>query len=217
MRNHKFIFYSFGGNHTAMSYGSHSFLSESRQTCRYCNEYKGSQLEFNHNKETITIPYCSKKCFYEDGNDLNSNIYTKYVDEWIKSGERDKAIQLSKIKDKEYIEKRELEEQKEESKKRTKSKNNRILRLILLLTVIAVIVYYFFLYNPYTEEQMINACDCHENSYEKTRVRGDNLSPSNQSRRIYCFDLFKPKDFDLMKDDLNEIDKNMMKACEKSR
>lgn len=203
--------------------GVHKFLTEHRQSCRYCNEYKGSHFQFTYREDSLVVPYCSKKCFIEDGNTLESNEYTEFVDQWIESGGREQALELEqekrKLRDyqlKEVEQKRKLRQQEEIAN----AQFNRRFRLItngLTLVAIAGLGYYFFLYNPYSDEQMSNACDCADNSYENTQISFDNLSFSEQRKRSFCFDLFKPKDFELLKDDTKEIYDRMIDACNRSK
>jgi len=217
MRHHSYL-------HVHNGTGEHKFNAEYRQPCRYCNEYKGSHFEFTYLKDSLVVPYCSKKCFIEDGNILESNEYTQFVDRWIESGGREQALEQYKeerklriAEQKEYDQKRKLEEQQEIAEKKKKAKINRLLQFTVFAIVIGGLGYYFFLYNPYSSEQMSNACDCVENSYEKTGIAADNLPYEEQKKRSYCFDLFKPEDFELLEDDLKEIYENMEKACEKSQ
>lgn len=210
MRYHSYLHYHRGS-------GEHKFLSEHRQACRYCNEYKGSHLEFTYRDDSLVVPYCSKKCFIEDGNTLESNIYTQFVDQWVESGGRDEAIKKQQQSDMAYEERRKIEEQQEIAEKIKKTQSNRLITIALTLVAIAGLGYYFFLYNPYSEEQMSNACDCADNSYENTQIPADNLSPSEQRKRSSCFDLFKPDDFELLKDDTKEIYDRMVDACNRSK
>jgi hypothetical protein len=210
MRYHSYL-------HVHKGTGEHKFNAEYRQPCRYCNEYKGSHFEFTYLNDSLVVPYCSKKCFIEDGNTLESNEYTQFVDQWIESGGRNRAIEEQQLSDKQYQERRKIDEQQEIAEKNKKAKNNRLLQFIVFAIVIGGLGYYFFLYNPYSSEQMSNACDCVENSYENTGIAADNLPYEEQKKRSYCFDLFKPEDFKLLEDDLQEIYENMEKACEKSR
>jgi hypothetical protein len=210
MRYHSYL-------HVHKDIGQHKFNAEHRQPCRYCNEYKGSHFEFTYLKDSLIVPYCSKKCFIEDGNTLESNEYTQFVDQWIESGGRDRAIEEQQLSDKQYQERRKIDEQQEIAEKNKKAKNNRLLQFTVFAIVIGGLGYYFFLYNPYSSEQMSNACDCVENSYENTGIVADNLPYEEQKKRSYCFDLFKPEDFKLLEDDLQEIYQNMEKACEKSQ
>jgi hypothetical protein len=85
MRYHSFL-------HVYKGTGEHKFIAEHRQSCRYCNEYKGSHFEFTYREDSLVVPYCSKKCFIEDGNTLESNEYTQFVDQWIESGGREQAM-----------------------------------------------------------------------------------------------------------------------------
>lgn len=210
MRYHSYLHYHRGS-------GEHKFLSEHRQSCRYCNEYKGSHFEFTYREDSLVVPYCSKKCFIEDGNTLESNEYTQFVDQWIESGGRDEAIKEKQKSDKAYKERRNIEEKQEIAEKNKKAKNNRLMQFATFAIVIGGLGYYFFLYNPYSEEQMSNACDCADNSYENTQIPADNLTPSEQRKRSDCFDLFKPEDFELLKDDTKEIYNRMVDACNRSK
>jgi len=211
--------------HVHKGTGEHKFNAEYRQPCRYCNEYKGSHFEFTYLKDSLVVPYCSKKCFIEDGNTLESNEYTQFVDQWIESGGREQALEQDKeerrlriVEQKEYDQKRKLEEEREIAEKKKKAKNNRLITIGLTIATIAGLGYYFFLYNPYSDEQLANACDCVENSYENTGIAADDLLYEEQKkRRSYCFNLFEPEDFKLLEDDLQEIYENMEKACEKSQ
>jgi hypothetical protein len=221
MRNHSFDYYSYGGNQTSLSHGFHSFLRDLRQPCRYCNEFKGSHYEFNHNQDQVKVPYCSKKCFIEDGNDLTNNEYTTYLNDWAASGELELAIVKTiekKKSDDAYFKKQRKQTELEEQQKKIASKNIKIfITISLLVLTIAGLGYYFFLYNPYSDEQLANACDFVENSYENTGIAADNLPYEEQKKRSYCFNLFEPEDFKLLEDDLQEIYENMEKACEKSQ
>ena len=210
MRYHSYLHYHRGS-------GEHKFLSEHRQACRYCNEYKGSHLEFTYRDDSLVVPYCSKKCFIEDGNTLESNIYTQFVDQWIESGGRDEAIKKQLQSDKAYEERRKIEEQQEITEKNKKAKNNRLIQFATFAIVIGGLGYYFFLYNPYSSEQMSKACDCAGNSYENNQIPADNLSPSEQRKRYDCFELFKPEDFEILKDDTKEIYDRMIDACNRSK
>lgn len=210
MRYHSYLHYHRGS-------GEHKFLSEHRQSCRYCNEYKGSHFEFTYREDSLVVPYCSKKCFIEDGNTLESNEYTQFVDQLIESGGRDEAIKEKQKSDKAYKERRNIEEQQEIAEKNKKAKNNRLIQFATFAIVIGGLGYYFFLYNPYSSEQMSNACDCADNSYENTQIPADNLTPSEQRKRSDCFDLFKPEDFELLKDDTKEIYNRMVDACNRSK
>jgi len=210
MRYHSYLHYHRGS-------GEHKFLSEHRQACRYCNEYKGSHLEFTYRDDSLVVPYCSKKCFIEDGNTLESNEYTQFVDQWIESGGRDEAIKKQQQSDKAYEERRKIEEQQEIAEKNKKAKNNRLIQFATFAIVIGGLGYYFFLYNPYSSEQMSKACDCADNSYENNQIPADNLSPSEQRKRYDCYNLFKPEDFELLKDDTKEIYDRMIDACNRSK
>lgn len=217
MRYHSYL-------HVYQGTGEHKFIAEHRQSCRYCNEYKGSHFQFTYREDSLVVPYCSKKCFIEDGNTLESNEYTEFVDQWIESGGREQALELEqeerKLLDsqlKENEQKRKLKEQQEIADKIKKTQSNRLITIVLTLVAIAGLGYYFFLYNPYSEEQMSNACDCADNSYENTQIPFDNLSFSEQRKRSFCFDLFKPKDFELLQDDTKEIYDRMIDACNRSK
>lgn len=97
----------------------------------------------------MVVPYCSKKCFIEDGNTLESNIYTQFVDQWVESWGRDEAIKKQQQSDKAYEERRKIEEQQEIAEKNKKAKNNRLIQFATFAIVIGGLGYYFFLYNPY--------------------------------------------------------------------
>jgi hypothetical protein len=163
--------------------GQHKFNAEHRQPCRYCNEYKGSHFEFTYLNDSLVVPYCSKKCFIEDGNTLESNEYTQFVDQWIESGGRNRAIEEQQLSDKQYQERRKVDEQQEITDKNKKAKNNRLLQFVTFAIVIGGLGYYFLFYNPYSSEQMSNACDCVDNSYENNQIHADNLTPSDKKRR----------------------------------
>ena len=66
----------------------------------------------------------------------------------------------------------------------------------------------------FTNEQLKEACDCYNNSYEVTKIKADDLGYEERQLRIKCMDLFKPKDFRYLEDDLDIIFQNMKKACE---
>ncbi|MFM1795052.1 MAG: hypothetical protein RL642_1437 [Bacteroidota bacterium] len=197
--------------------GKHKFNAEYRQPCRYCNEYKGSHFEFTYLNDSLVVPYCSKKCFIEDGNTLESNEYTQFVDQWIESGGRNRAIEEQQLSDKQYQERRKVDEQQEITDKNKKAKNNRLLQFVTFAIVIGGLGYYFLFYNPYSSEQMSNACDCVDNSYENNQIPADNLTPSDQKRRYECFELFKPKDFEILQDDTKEVYDLMVDACDRSK
>lgn len=204
-----------------MSVDYHNYVNEYREPCIYCNEYKGSHFKFYYRSSTIEVPYCSKKCFFEDGNTLKSNKYTRSIDQWIKSGGREKALKLEKEKldsqRKENEQKERLKEQQEIARKNKKTQNDRLIAKGLVIAAIAGFGYFFFLYNPYSSEQMSKACDCADNSYENNQIPFDYLTPSEQRKRSDCFDLFKPEDFKLLKDDTKEIYDRMVDACNRSK
>ena len=87
----------------------------------------------------------------------------------------------------------------------------------LTLIVFCGLIYWMFFYSSYSDEQLSRACECYENSYDYTGKPGDDLSQSDLKIRVDCFDLFKPDDFKLLEDDINEIDKMMQDASIEAR
>ena len=68
--------------------------------------------------------------------------------------------------------------------------------------------------NPsFTDEQLDKACDCYNNSFEVTRIVGDDLSPQDRASRIRCCELFEPKDYQF-DDGMDIVYQNMKDACE---
>ena len=47
----------------------------------------------------------------------------------------------------------------------------------------------------FTEEQLIQACECNEESYSNKPIAYDNMNSSDQQKRNNCFELFKPEDY----------------------
>jgi hypothetical protein len=68
----------------------------------------------------------------------------------------------------------------------------------------------------FTNEQLINACDCYNNSFEVTKIPGDDLSSEDRESRIRCSKLFEPKDFKFP-DNMDIVYQNMKDACEASK
>ena len=65
----------------------------------------------------------------------------------------------------------------------------------------------------FTNEQLTKACDCYNNSFEVTKIHGDDLSPQDRASRINCSKLFEPKDYKFT-DNMDIIYHNMKDACE---
>ena len=65
----------------------------------------------------------------------------------------------------------------------------------------------------FTNEQLTKACDCYNNSFEVTKIHGDDLSPQDRASRINCSKLFEPKDYKFT-DNMDIIYQNMKDACE---
>ena len=107
----------------------------------------------------------------------------------------------------------------------TQKLSNKANLRITLFSSVCYIIFALIFYQDYifgnkidfTKEQLSKACDCYENSYEQTGIRGDDLSKSDLKIRIDCLDLFEPEDFSYLKDDLDLIYQRMTQACDESR
>ena len=65
----------------------------------------------------------------------------------------------------------------------------------------------------YTKEQLNMACECYENSYSNKPIAYDNMRSRDQKMRTKCFELFKPKDYEIG----DNVDTLMKQACDQQR
>lgn len=101
---------------------------------------------------------------------------------------------------------------------------NRTNRIFTILAALVFILVTIFLNKnavfsgkiepSFTNEQLKESCDCYNNSYEVTKIKADDLGYEERRSRIRCMDLFKPKDFRYLEDDLDIIFQRMKDACE---
>ena len=82
------------------------------------------------------------------------------------------------------------------------NKYNAIFTIVGVITFLGVTIYKFGgdIFDTtetkvFTEEQLIQACECNEDSYSNKPIAYDNMSSSDQKKRTNCFELFKPEDY----------------------
>jgi len=164
--------------------------------------------DYSDNQNTLSVSYIG------DLIDFNKSI--SYLSELKKRGEKLNREIEEELKN---IEKEsELESDKKQKESSNVDKGSKSSALgCLTLIVFCGLIYWMFFYSSYSDEQLSRACECYENSYDYTGKPGDDLSQSDLKIRVDCFDLFKPDDFKLLEDDINEIDKMMQDACIEAR
>jgi hypothetical protein len=97
------------------------------------------------------------------------------------------------------------------------NKFNAIFTIVAVVTFLGGAIYKFggnlFDKSPgadYTKEQLNQACECYENSYSYKPIPFDNMSLRDQQKRRNCFELFKPKDYEIG----DNVDTLMRLACD---
>ena len=100
------------------------------------------------------------------------------------------------------------------------NKFNAIFTIFAVVTFLGGAIYKFggnlFDKSPgavYTKEQLNKACECYENSYSYKPLPFDNMSLRDQQKRRKCFELFKPKDYEIG----DNVDTLMKLACDQQR
>lgn len=97
------------------------------------------------------------------------------------------------------------------------NKYNAIFTIVGVISFLGITIFKFGgdLFNKsevavFTEEQLNQACECNENSYTNKPIAFDNMTSMDQQKRTYCFEIFKPSDYEIG----DNVDTLMKIACE---